>query len=202
MIPFPVDFRDFMGCFKLEQTSFDLTEGVLKQAQRENGAIITGAGPTRVWFGSVSLHAMRYDDAAALHARLHALRGHGASFWIGDMRRKQAAGTAKLSSVSSSGAVALKDMPEGRTLVAGEYLSFTYGQRRALHQVVLPGARGQVTQTGMAVVPPIATGWAVDAVVELGTPKCLAKMDPGTARPGLSGPVATEGLSFNWRQVL
>lgn len=204
MPTFPVDLRTYLGgCAKVEQQSFYLGEGLQVQNRTAGGEVIRAGGAARLWRGALAFYPLRYADARALHAKLNVLAGQGASFLIGDAKY-DAGFEALLSTVDSQGRLALKGVTEGRELRAGDFVSFGYAGRRALHQVLESRtATAGGTMAAVEVVPPIRPGWAVNAPVTVGSgARCKAVMMPGTLRLGASNIVATLGASFEWTQTL
>lgn len=204
MPTFPVDLKEYLGgCARIEQQTFDLGQGLAMQPRTAGGEVIRSGGAARLWRGSVALYAQRYENARAIHARLHMLAGQGACFWIGDAMAKPDPGSAEILSVSAAGLISLRAAAPGRVIAPGDYLSFAYANRWALHQVT-SGRTVQAngTTAGIEVVPPIRPGWNVGTGVSLGAPKCLAVMVPGSLRVGTSNRVATGGASFEWTQIL
>ena len=203
---FPVDLREYLGgCAQIEQQMFYLGEGRTVQNQTAGGEILNAGGAARLWRGSVLLYPQSYHRARAIHARLHMLAGAGACFWIGDAMHRGAPLTATVRAFNTTlrNIVTLQGLPAGAVISDGDYLSFDYSGRRALHQVVGGGTANASGITGnIEVVPPIramsAAGWAVT----VGPGKCLAKMNPGSLKIGASGRVATTGASFEWTQTL
>lgn len=197
MPTFPVDLRTWLGCLHMEQQVFDLTEGLTVQNRTAGGQVLRSGGAERLWKGSLSMLAHRYEDGRALHAKLHMLRGTGASFLISDLTYGGASFGASLSGVQANGTVNIGGIPAARTIAAGDYLGFAYNGIRALHQFVTGGAA-----SGLEVVPPIRPGWTAGTAVTIGAPTCAAVMVPGTLRVGMSNRVATLGASFDWVQLL
>lgn len=69
--------------------------------------------------------------------------------------------------------MSLKGLPVGYTVTAGDYLSFTYGSARALHQIGSPvttTADGSGITAEFYVAPRIRSGASVNAVVTLQKP--------------------------------
>lgn len=203
MPTFPVDLLDFLGTVRASQQVFDLSEGLQVQNRTAGGEVLRSGGAARLWSGSIELAMRSQVLGRELQAKLHALRGPGACFYIGDMTFTPAAGTAQIKSVTSSGLLMLQAAPVGRVIAPGDYLSWDYAGRRAFHQVVSGrkiASNGE--SSSIEVVPPIRSGWAAGATVELGLPRCLAVMVPGTLRIGRSQGVRHDGASFDWTQTL
>ena len=204
MPTFPVDLKDYLGgCARVEQQTFDLAQGLQVQNQTAGGEVLRSGGATRLWRGTVTLYAQRYGNARALHAKLHILAGQGATFLVNDAMHDGVSFTAEINFVNGQGRVSLRATGANRVLRAGDYIGFNYQGRRALHQAV----EGRVADsngvmTVFDVVPPIRPGWVAGEAVTVGAARCMAKMVPGTVQVGVSGPVATEGASFEWVQTL
>ena len=206
MPTFPVDLLAYLGgCARIDQQTFTLGEGLLMQPRTAGGEVIRAGGAARLWRGAVQLHAVRYGDARAIHAKLHVLAGPGASFWVSDYRHKAptVAGAILNFNATTRDIVTLKGLPAGHVINAGDYIAFDYSGRRAFHQAL---ARVVATSTGTTgnidIVPPFRTGMAVNIPVQVGSPALRAVMVPGSLRVGTSGMVATSGASFEWTQTL
>lgn len=203
MADITVDLQEYLGCLPLEQQLFDLGEGLSVQSQTAGGDVIRSGGAARLWHGSLLLMARRHDDARMVHARIHRLRGSGASFYIGDLKFKPPAGTAIIKRVNADGRLVLQGAPVGRVISPGDYLSWNYAGRRAFHQVVIGStvkANGETD--GIEMVPPIRVGWSVGTAVQLGSPKCRAVLVPGQTSIGSTNRVATDGVTLRWTQTL
>ena len=206
MPTFPVDLAAYLGgCARMHQQVFDLGEGLQVQHQTAGGEVLRMGGAARLWRGSLTLYPLRHDDARALHAKLHTLRGTGASFYIGDMTHKggTAAGQIKGINGTTRDILTLQGAPVGLVIAPGDYIAWDYSGRRALHQVVVGRTVNASGETGnIEIVPPMRTLPAIGTVVAVGAAKCRAVMLPGTARVGTSNIVATMGVSFDWTQTL
>ena len=206
MPTFPVDLKTYLGgCARMEQQTFDLGEGLQVQNQTAGGQVIRSGGSARLWHGSLTLVALQHDKAREMHARLHALRAAGASFYIGDMTHLGGTKTGQFMSIdAATGVFRLKGMTAGQIIKPGDYLAFDYSGRRAFHQFTVGGTVGATGEVGaLEVVPPFRAGSAVvDRAVTVGAAKCRAVMVPGATRVGSSNRVATMGLTFDWTQTL
>lgn len=206
MPTFPVDLTAYLGgCARMHQQVFDLGEGLAVQNQTAGGEVIRSGGAARLWRGSLTLYALRHDDARAMQAKLHTLRGAGASFWIGDMAHKGGTRTAQIKATNPTtrDILTLQGAPVGLVIAPGDYLGWDYSGRRALHQVVVGGTVNGSGNTGnIEIVPPMRTLPAVGTPVSIGAAKCRAVLVPGRAAVGTSNIVATSGITFEWTQTL
>ena len=206
MPTFPVDLAAYLGgCARMHQQVFDLGEGLQVQHQTAGGEVLRMGGAARLWRGSLTLYPLRHDDARALHAKLHVLRGTGASFYIGDMTQKGGTKAAQIQAVNmtSRNVLRLQGAPAGLLVEPGDYIAWDYSGRRALHQVVVGRTADSNGSTGdIEIVPPMRTLPPVGTAVTVGAAKCRAVMVPGTAQVGSSSIVATTGISFDWIQTL
>ena len=206
MPTFPVDLTAYLGgCARMHQQTFDLGEGLSVQQQTAGGEVLRMGGAARLWRGSLTLYPLRHADARALQAKLHILRGTGASFLVGDMTHKGAirAGQIRTTNTTTRDILTLQNAPAGLVIVPGDYLAWEYSGRRALHQVVVGATVNGSGVTGnIEIVPPLRTLPAVGTAVAIGGAKCRAVMVPGSARVGSSNIVATMGVQFDWIQTL
>lgn len=154
------------------------------------GAVIgKDLGPA-LWYGDWSTVPMPNDDALTLEAKLNALDGVISTFEAGDVRRPYpkayASGvfndTGLLNSVNvNNKAISFKSLPAGFVLSTGDYLAFTYGTSRALHQVMEPvTANGSGLTAEFEVRPYIRPGYALNAAITLKQPKGLFRLLPGS----------------------
>lgn len=206
MPTFPVDLTAYLGgCARMQQQFFDLGEGLHVQNQTAGGEILRTGGAARLWRGSLTLYPLRHADARSLHAKIHTLRGTGASFWIGDMTHKggRALAQIKATNPTTRDILTLQGAPVGLVIATGDYLSWDYAGRRALHQVVVGRTVNASGETGnIEIVPPMRSLPAVGTAVAIGAAKCRGVMVPGSARLGSSNIVATMGVQFDWTQTL
>lgn len=202
MPTFPVDLETWLAPFRVVSQSFDLGEGLRTQNRTGGGEVLRTGGDVRLWRGSLFLAPLQNEDASALEAKAHVLRGAGAYFTIRDYRRSGSI-SATMATVQANGTVNISGGPANGTLRDGDYIAFGYANRIALHQIVVGGAlNGTGARNGVEVVPPIRPGWAAGVAVTIGSPKCRAVMVPGSLRIGLAADRVTEGISFDWTQTL
>lgn len=206
MPTFPVDLVAYLGgCARMDQQTFDLGEGLLVQNQTAGGEVIRAGGAARLWLGSLTLIALQHDKAREMHAKLHALRAAGASFYIGDMTHTGGTRAAQFMSINATtGVFRIKGLPVGHVIKPGDYIAFDYSGRRAFHQFETGGTASSTGEIGsLEVVPPLRPGSAVaDRAVTIGAAKCRAVIVPGKVRVGMSNRVATTGLAIDWIQTL
>lgn len=104
------------------------------------------------------------------------------------------AATVQINSVNADNQrMSIKGLPSNYVLTMGDYLAFTYGSARALHQVAPPTTTVSSGATGITpefwVVPRIRPGWSPNLTVTLKKPACEMLILPGT--------VAAEETPFN-----
>lgn len=165
-------------------------------------------GP-RLWLAQYGTGDLDHDSALALEAKLNSLRGVIHLFEAGDGRRpyprahKNGAfnDTGKLKSGGDDNmSLSLSGLDAGFKLSVGDYLSFAFGTKRALHQV-LEGvtADGSGDTVEFAVCPEVRPGFAIDAAVKLKKPSGLFLLVPGSVEALSEGP--RSNVIFQARQV-
>lgn len=149
-------------------------------------------GPA-LWAATYTTEDLRNDVMLDYQAVLASLDGVIRTFEAWDLRRPAprlhpggvGANDGTLHSVAASQrALSLAGLNAGQTISRGDYLSFTYGTNRALHQAmetVVANSNGITTE--FEVRPFIRPGFALDAAVSLKAPRGLFTLLPGTVEP-------------------
>ncbi|WP_420023356.1 hypothetical protein ACN9JG_01530 [Cereibacter azotoformans] len=213
---FPLTRADFFAGLTIETCTFDLPE-VVEISRTAAGEVLTADLGPRLWRGRITLPYLTHEEAEAVKAKLHLVRGGGASLLVYPPQKPHPAkdpGGAIIAGTSPTLAaiaannreIQITGLPAGYVLSPGDFLSFTYGSnptRRALHQVVT----GAVASAGgstpaFEVVPAIRPGAATGAAVVLNKPFCKAVVVPGTVNAGIAAGLYTTGISFSWQQTL
>lgn len=205
MPTFPVDLESWLVPFRIAEQTFDLGEGLSVQNQTAGGEILRSGGAARLWRGTLTLGRIRGADVPAVEARLHALRGNGASFLVRDYRKEASvlAGTVRSFSATTMNILTLQGLPSRAVVSVGDYIAFDYSGRRALHQVIDGKTANTSGVTGnIEIVPPFRTGIANGIAVSVGNPVLRAVMVPGSLDMGQSRGLWHEGVSFQWTQTL
>ena len=212
-LTFPLPITDFFSGLKLTVLSFDLSEAVLSNETGGGEILASDYGP-RLWTGSISLHVAKHRDQAAITAKINTLRQAGRSFYIFDPTLKAprldpdgsilGASTPTIASVEADNRhLSLADLPAGYVISAGDMLSFIYGGRQALHQVVVGAtADGAGATTPIEVIPHIRPTAANGTAVTLVSPACKAVLLPDSVSTGSKSGNLTSGVSFQFRQTL
>jgi hypothetical protein len=168
-------------------------------------------GPA-LWFGSYVTTELDLDDMVSFEATLNSLDGSIQTFEAGDMRRPypkaHASGsfndTGVLNAVDSNNkAIKISGLDAGFVLSVGDYLSFTYGTNRALHQVMESAtANGSGLTPYFEVRPHLRVGWTLSPAISvtLKKPMGVFMLVPGSVNPqmrsGLSGSVAFQAVQY------
>lgn len=205
MPTWPVDLEGWLTPFRVAEQTFDLGEGLAVQNRTGGGEVIRSGGAARLWHGTLTIGRLRVDQVAAVEARLHALRGAGACFWLRDYRKPRVENIGAVLSYNNTtmNIVTLKGLAPALVIAPGDYIAFGYAGRRALHQVVSGKTVDGSGNTGnIEVVPPFRPGVALDLPVSVGNPPLKAVMVPGSLRMGQSRGIWHEGISFDWTQTL
>lgn len=213
-LQFPLSLDDFFRGIPVRQATPDLSEGTVMSRTR-GGAVLVDDIAERLWQMDVQVSAMSVRAAQALRAKLHILREASASFLVyakdhpfpaADQGGALISGFAPtLSGIAGNNReVSLAGVPNGYTLTAGDYLSFSYGAAPiyAYHQVVVGGTAAGGTIGALAVTPHVLPGTPTGLAVELVRPAFKAKLVPGSVKPGSSRPRVVDGISFQLIQTL
>lgn len=189
-----VDFAD---------QSFELMARQELGSRQANGSTYGKSFGSGIWQASYVTGPLPNDDAVAYAALLNSLDGVIGTFEACDLRRQYPrlypAGTGAndgtLASVNASTkALSLSGLAAGQVLSVGDYLSFTYGTSRALHQVVqavTADSSGDTTE--FEVRPSIRPGWATSpsTAVKLKLPRGVFSLVPGSVSSKPSGGIHT-----------
>lgn len=183
-----------------------------QEVSRTAGGVTLGKdlGPA-LWTASYT--TIRLDDEAALayEADLDALEGVVWPFEAGDLRRiyplayptGEFADTGVIEAVNPNNrAISLSGLDPGFVLSKGDYLSFDYGDSRALHRLVEGAvANGGGVTPQFEVRPHLRPGWTLDAAVTLKRPTALFTLVPASVSQTLNNGESTV-ISFQAMQYL
>lgn len=148
-------------------------------------------GPS-LWSGTFTTEEIDNDTAVDYQAVLASLDGVINPFEAWDLRRPApllykdgSAGDGVLHSVNANNkALSLSGLHAAQTVSRGDYLSFTYGDNRALHQAMeTVTANGAGLTAEFEVRPFIRPGWALSAAVNLKAPRGLFTLTPNSVVP-------------------
>lgn len=155
-----------------------------------------------LWFASYTTVEIPNDDAVAFEALLNSLDGVIQPFEAWDLRRpspRVTPGTSVgvLSAVSSGKIITVGSLTSGQVMSAGDYVSFNYSNgSRALHQLCETVTAGNPVE----VRPHVRPGYTIGASVQVGAPKGLFTLVPGSVqnRPagGLHSVVSFEAVQY------
>jgi hypothetical protein len=149
-------------------------------------------GPA-LWFATYTTEELRNDAMVDYQAVLSSLDGVIRTFEAWDLRRPDprlypkgvGANNGVLSSVNANQrAMSLSGLAASQIISRGDYLSFTYGPNRALHQAmetVAANASGVTAE--FEVRPFIRPGFALSASVNLKAPRGIFSLVPGSVVP-------------------
>lgn len=172
-------------------------------SRQANGTTYGKDFGSALWTVSFTTGPIPNDDALAYEALLNSLDGVIGSFEAYDMRRPYPRATpggtgandGVLASVNANKkAISLSGLAAGQVVSIGDYLSFTYGTSRALHQVVeTVTANGSGVTTQFEVRPHLRPGWALSpaTTVTLKNPSGVFSLVPGSVSPRASGALHT-----------
>ncbi|AXQ94020.1 hypothetical protein LV780_09555 [Cereibacter azotoformans] len=212
---FPLTRADFFAGLTIETCTFDLPE-VVEISRTAAGEVLTADLGPRLWRGRITLPFLTHAEAEAVKAKLHLVRGGGASLLVYPPQKPApvidptgavlGGASPAINALSANREMKLEGLPVGYRISEGDFLSFAYGSnptRRALHQAVTAGtASGSGITNFFEVVPAIRPGAAIGAAVTLIKPYCKAVVIPGSVNPGIAAGLYTSGISFAWQQTL
>lgn len=211
---FPLTIAQFMAYLPIAEIVFHppAQQQIIRTAGGE--VFASELGPM-LWQGRITLGRMVGAEARDPDVLLDLLAPAGRSFWAYDTRYPgpqmdptgAILGSATPSIhtlVSNNREMRLQGLPSGYVLKRGDYLSFDYGGRRALHRV----ASTSVTTAGTGITPNfevspmIRPGAVVGAAVTLVKASCKARLIPGQTDKGAMKSTITDGMSFQFIQTL
>lgn len=210
---FPLSIADFMAYLPIGEIRFDAPPQ-LEMAQTAGGEVFTHELGPMLWRGQITLGKMQAAEARHPEVLLDLLGPSGRSFWAYDTRYPApqfdpsgtllGASTPTIHSLTNAREMRITGLPVGYKLQRGDYFSFDYAGRRALHRVA------SVTVTANAlgitpvfeVTPMIRPGALVGAAVTLIQASCKARLLPGQTDKGARRSTITEGMTFGFIQTL
>lgn len=166
-------------------------------------------GPA-LWVGSWTTVLLSNFDAVAFEAMLNSLDGVINLFEGRDLRKPYPrfypdgtfSDTGKINSIGANNkSLSLKSLPASFKLAVGDFLAFSVGSHRALHQVMeAVTANGSGVTTEFEVRPHIWPGTATDVAVTLKQPSALFSLNPGSISSQMNGGMYT-AVSFEATQA-
>jgi hypothetical protein len=201
---------DILTSVAFEDQSFKLQ--TRQEYSRTSGGRTIGKdlGPA-LWMARYTTVPLPNDDALAFEAALNSLDGVIFPFEAGDLRRiyprskpdGSFSDTGVIATLNvNNKAMSLSGLDAGMVLSPGDYLSFDYGDSRALHQLVEGAtANGFGTTPQFEVRPYIRAGATVGEAVRLKRPSGLFTLMPNTIESRLNGAIHSV-VSFQAIQAL
>lgn len=199
----------FSGSVGFETITFDPVPRQEFGGRETSGATLGKDFGSALWLTTIATEKLRNDDAVTFEAMLNSLDGVIQPFEAYDLRRPRPLvrtvtptdGTL-LSVNANNKAIRLAGLAPGQVVSIGDYLSFTYGAYRALHQAserAVAGGDGKTPE--FEVLPHLRQGFVLDAVVNLTAPRGLFTLVPLSKRTTpMGGKFAS--ISFQAGQVL
>lgn len=214
-ITFPLSVDDFLRDLRPNDVRFDLSESLQFNQTRGQEILRADAAP-RIWVGTVTFAPTDHITAAARDALLDLLREADGTFYVTNSARPFPArdpgalilgpSVVRIDSLDADAKrLTLKGLPAAYELVRGDMLSFDYDTgRRALHRVVSASVVAGPTGTTpvFEVRPHVRPGAAVDAVVTLVRPSCLAVVVPDSVSAGAYALANAGSASLQFMQSL
>lgn len=213
-LSYPLTLAQFMDVMPIAEVSLQAPAQV-QMSQTAGGEQLDFEIGPQLWRGRITLGRMSRAEARNPDVLLDLLSASGASFWAYDTRHPApemdprgtvlGAATPSINLLSSNSRdMRLQGLPPGYILRRGDYLSFDYSDRRALHRVVTTSVTA--VSTGITntfeVMPPIRPGALVGAAVTLLKASCKAKLIPGQVDKGRGRSVVHDGMTFEFIQTL
>ncbi len=211
-LTFPLAITQFFNLLPIEQITFDCPEQN-QESQTGQGERISAALAPMLWTAEVRLGVMMMAESAQFEALLDVLRATGRTFYAYDVRRRfpmadptgsiLGSSAPVIASLPNAREITISGLPAGYQLTAGDYLSFDYGGRRALHRLVsgAVASGGGVTPV-FEVTPSIRAGAAVSAPVGLIRASCKATLVAGSVSKGSTKNGITRDMTFRIQQTL
>lgn len=180
---------DILPATAFTDQTFQLTSR--QELSRTAGGVTIGKdlGPA-LWLAGYTTTQLSDDDALAYEAKLNSLDGVIQTFEASDLRRRYprvypsgaGANNGALASVNANNkALALSGLAAGQVVSAGDYLSFDYGDSRALHQAVeTVTANGSGVTAQFEVRPHIRAGFELETAVTLKLPSGIFVLVPAS----------------------
>jgi hypothetical protein len=149
-----------------------------------------------VWMAIYGTDEIPNYDAVGIEAEFDTLDGVIFPFEAWDVRRPWplryrdgSANDGVLHSVNANNkALALSGLLAGQVISIGDYLSFDYGDNRALHRVSQTvTADGDGLTAQFEVRPHLRPGWELETAVNLKAPRGLFNLVPGSFDPKSAG---------------
>lgn len=212
-LSFPLSGSDFWGGLAVASASFSLPEA-MQSSRTAGGAILTANLGERLWTCDIQLDTRSHVAAAKSAARLSILREAGRSIYAYPLDKQYPAADPTGSILGASTVtihtlvagnreMRLQGCPAGYVISDGDFLSFVYGGKHALHQVVVGGAAdGAGVTPALEVTPNIRAGASTGLTVQLIRPFCRMVYVPGSHRPGTASRALTTGFAASFIQTL
>lgn len=211
-LSFPLALTFFQG-LRVADVALDLPPGAT-QSRTRGGEVVRADTHARLWTGQITLTPMRHAEAAAIAAKVRALRDARATLFVHPypLWAPQAdpggvilgAATPTIHTVSSGRLLRITGLPAAYTLKAGDYLSFAYGSsptRYGFFQMVEDATASGAGLTPLfEVTPALPAGLTTGGAVTLVRPffkAVLTESSTGRGQPGI-----TNGASLAFVQTL
>lgn len=180
-------------------------------SRQANGTTYGKDFGSAIWPVSYTTGPLPNDDAVSYEALLNSLDGVIGIFEAYDMRRAYprlypngtGANDGVLATVNANNkAITLTGLAANQVVSRGDYLSFTYGGSRALHQAMETITADGSGATGeFEVRPHLRAGFTTGAAVNLKAPAGLFSLVPGSVQTKSNGALHTV-VSFQAMQQL
>lgn len=211
-ISFPVALADFFDPLVLVTAQFHLPE-VLEVSRTGAGEVMTADLGARLWNGAVTFPPVAHSVSEAVEAKLSIMRQAGRSFLVSPVTKqyplndptgsKLGAASPTINALTSGRELKLGGLPSAYVISPGDFLSFVYSGKYALHQVVVGATASGAGITGnIEVTPHIRPGATTGLAVKLIKPICKAVYVPSSHAPPTSLSVVTDGGGFSFVQTL
>lgn len=212
----PAALNEFWAGLRIKSAEWSLLYSGYS-SRTEGGETITAARGTRLWAASVALVPMYHRQAEAIRAKIALLAGADRSFLCypvpvyspsHDPDGAIVAGASPILSNIASDRIQMRisGLPGGYKLVAGEFVSFSYGSspvRYALHQLIEDvTADGAGLTPQFEVRPAIRPGATVGAAVAVYRPIMRAQIVRDSISYGTSEGATVSGIGFSFIQTL
>lgn len=209
--------RDIPAELRINKVKFTLDTDVEISPVRSGVSIVANLGPS-LWMANCSTAVLDEEKLGIVRSFFDTLQ-LGESFYFYDLLRAYPwayrkvgfgtltvsaspfSGSGKIDDVPNTKQIALKALPIGFILSAGDYLSFAYGGSQALHRIAAGGVAGGDGKLTVEVRPTVRPGWTANTDVAFRNPSAEMVVIPKTYDEDID--VSLSGtVSFQATQVL
>lgn len=202
-LTFPLSLSAFQDKFPIQSVTFDPPVRGASLSLGGGELIHSSYGPS-LWSGELVVPQLRHRASEEISSLMRVLSAPGASFLLSPPHaRRTGHPSGNIETSSMPNTIAFRNLPAGLTISAGQFFSFQYGGKRALHQVAESAtASGAGVTPEVEIYPPLEPNWAVNAICVFERPTLKAVLEFGSFVTPVMGVSVSGGQSLRWRQSL